>query len=80
MLDRLTLPALALFAAGMIALAMVWPQGQGTRSPAPFGHPMEPVVEPITINGQPVTDLRGAEKLDPRSAIARHRHRHKPAH
>ena len=23
----------------MIALALVWPQGLGARSPAPFGHP-----------------------------------------
>ena len=28
-----------LAAAAIIALAMVWPQGLGTRSPAPFGHP-----------------------------------------
>jgi len=38
MLDRLFLPALALLAALMIALAMVWPQGLGDRSPGPFGH------------------------------------------
>ncbi len=41
MLDRLYLPLLGLVAAGLIALAMVWPQGLGDRSPAPFGH--EPV-------------------------------------
>ena len=29
-----------LAAAAMIALAMVWPQGLGTRSPAPFGTPV----------------------------------------
>ncbi len=38
MLDRLYLPILALAAAGAVALAMVWPQGLGARSPAPFGH------------------------------------------
>jgi hypothetical protein len=27
----------------LIARAMVWPQGQGARSPAPFGHPLAPV-------------------------------------
>jgi hypothetical protein len=37
MLDRLYLPVLALAAAAAIALAMVWPQGLGDRSPAPFG-------------------------------------------
>ena len=80
MLDRLTLPALVLLAAGMIALAMVWPQGQGAQSPAPFGHPLEPVETSVIVNGQPVTGLRGAENLDARSAIATHRSKHKPAH
>jgi hypothetical protein len=37
MLDRLFLPVLALAAIAAIALAMVWPQGYGDRSPAPFG-------------------------------------------
>jgi len=37
MLDRLYLPLLALAALGAIALAMVWPQGLGDRSPGPFG-------------------------------------------
>ncbi|MDB5423721.1 MAG: hypothetical protein JWQ29_1137 [Phenylobacterium sp.] len=38
MLDRLFLPLLGLLAIGAVALAMVWPQGLGDRSPAPFGH------------------------------------------
>ena len=37
MLDRLYLPMLVLAAAAAIALATVWPQGYGDRSPAPFG-------------------------------------------
>jgi hypothetical protein len=37
MLDRLFMPALALAAAGAIALSLVWPQGLGARSPGPFG-------------------------------------------
>jgi hypothetical protein len=37
MLDRLYLPMLTLAAGAAIALAMVWPQGLGDRSPAPFG-------------------------------------------
>ncbi|MFN3520633.1 MAG: hypothetical protein ACK4YQ_00165 [Phenylobacterium sp.] len=41
MLDRLFLPALALAAILAVALALVWPQGLGDRSPGPFGH--EPV-------------------------------------
>ncbi len=38
MLDRLALPLIALTAIAVVALAMVWPQGYGARSPAPFGH------------------------------------------
>ncbi len=34
-------PAAALIALLMIALSFIWPQGQGTRSPAPFGHAIE---------------------------------------
>ncbi|WP_031238203.1 hypothetical protein [Asticcacaulis sp. AC466] len=34
-------PAAALIAILMIALSFVWPQGQGQRSPAPFGHAIE---------------------------------------
>lgn len=36
--DRLLFPLLGLVAALMIALALVWPQGLGARSPGPFGH------------------------------------------
>jgi len=39
MFDRLYLPALALAAIAAVALASVWPQGFGDRSPAPFGFP-----------------------------------------
>ena len=38
--DRWFFGGLALMAILMIALAGVWPQGQGARSPAPFGHPV----------------------------------------
>lgn len=38
MLDRLYLPFLGLLAVAAIALALVWPQGLGARSPKPFGH------------------------------------------
>ncbi len=40
MRDRFALTFLSLAALAMIGLALVWPQGQGRRSPAPFGHPM----------------------------------------
>jgi hypothetical protein len=38
MLDRLYMPILGLAAALAVVLALVWPQGLGARSPAPFGH------------------------------------------
>jgi hypothetical protein len=38
MLDRLYLPFLGLAAIAVVALALVWPQGLGDRSPDPFGH------------------------------------------
>lgn len=38
MLDRFYMPALALAALAAVALALVWPQGLGDRSPGPFGH------------------------------------------
>ncbi len=38
MLDRFYMPFLALAALAVIALASVWPQGLGDRSPPPFGH------------------------------------------
>jgi hypothetical protein len=46
MRDRLFFPLLGLLVAGMIALALVWPQGLGRRSPDPFGHPMAKLVKP----------------------------------
>lgn len=51
--DRLFYPLAALVAIGLIALATVWPQGQGARSPKPFGertwfetHPPKPPPKP----------------------------------
>ena len=35
---RLLLCLLAVVALAMIALSLVWPQGMGRPSPAPFGH------------------------------------------
>ena len=37
MLDRLYLPLLAVLTIAVVALALVWPQGLGDRSPPPFG-------------------------------------------
>lgn len=39
MLDRFYLVLLGLGAVAAIGLSLVWPQGLGDQSPAPFGHP-----------------------------------------
>ena len=70
--DRLALPALALFAAGLIALAFVWPQGQGERSPAPFGRRLAALPAPTPAAAVAAAKaaaperLRGPEPAGPR--------------
>ena len=44
--DRLFYPLIFASALALIALAMVWPQGQGALSPPPFGHPVTPPPPP----------------------------------
>lgn len=39
--DRIFFPLCLLAAIVMIGLALVWPQGMGAPSPAPFGHAVE---------------------------------------
>jgi hypothetical protein len=41
MLDRLYMPFMGLAALAAIVLSLVWPQGLGARSPAPFGRTPE---------------------------------------
>jgi hypothetical protein len=60
MLDRFHLPLLAAAAAGAIALAMVWPQGLGDRSPAPFGH--EPVLRTAAMQAAMRRETEAAQK------------------
>lgn len=56
MRDRLVLPILVLIGLVMIALSLVWPQGLGRRSPAPFGHApaaaghTSPIVAPAPVS------------------------------
>ncbi|HEY5288974.1 MAG TPA: hypothetical protein VIJ59_02955 [Caulobacteraceae bacterium] len=40
---RLILSLMALAAVALVVLALVWPQGSGRRSPAPFGHAVAPI-------------------------------------
>ena len=51
MSDGIALPALALLAIGLVALAMVWPQGQGAPSPPPFGHRAAVMAGPVVLRG-----------------------------
>ena len=60
MLDRFYLPLLGLAAAGAVALAMVWPQGLGDRSPAPFGH--EPVQRTAAMQAAMRRETEAAQK------------------
>jgi hypothetical protein len=51
MSDRVLFSLMGLAAGLMIALALVWPQGLGLRSPGPFGHaptPQQPKERPRT--------------------------------
>jgi len=64
MRDRIALPLMLLTAAAMIALALVWPQGQGRRSPPPFGHAVAARTQNITVGGRTITSIRGAQDVD----------------
>ena len=77
--DSIALPALALFAVGLVALALVWPQGQGARSPAPFGRPLGPIeASPIAKAVAPLA-LRGPEAVEKLAAAKKPRRQaHKP--
>ena len=56
--DRVFYPLFLLLAGALVALAMVWPQGQGRPSPKPFGHPMATSVTPI---GKPLAQRLGIQ-------------------
>jgi hypothetical protein len=61
--DRIALPLIVLAAAGMIALALVWPQGQGARSPTPFGHPLAAPEKAVAAPpGRTGGEIRGAAR------------------
>ena len=61
MRDRYILPLLALVAIAMVALAFVWPQGQGRRSPDPFGHPMATPRDKAAAGGRTIGAMRGPQ-------------------
>jgi hypothetical protein len=60
--DAVVFPAIGLIAAGVIALALVWPQGEGAPSPAPFGRPLAPISQPAPA---PVAGAPGRRPVPP---------------
>ncbi|PZQ53743.1 MAG: hypothetical protein DI570_23715 [Phenylobacterium zucineum] len=60
MLDRFYLPLLGLAAIAAVALALVWPQGLGDRSPDPFGH--EPVLRSTEMQAKMRRETEAAQK------------------
>ncbi len=69
--DRVLFPLMGLAAILMIALALVWPQGLGARSPAPFGHPLvrqTPGVKPGRVEGGAPPALLGLTPTAPASS------------
>jgi hypothetical protein len=69
MLTRLYLPFLTLVAAAAIALSLVWPQGQGARSPAPFGHVPEQQTPEVKAALQRENDAAVRRARDARDAV-----------
>ena len=51
--DRLLFSLMGLAAGLMIALALVWPQGLGARSPGIFGHAMAQKAAPVRAAATP---------------------------
>lgn len=65
MSDGVALSLLSLLAIGIVALAMVWPQGQGAPSPPPFGHRAAALAGPVVLRGPETETL---QKLAPKLA------------
>ncbi|MCA1934441.1 hypothetical protein [Asticcacaulis sp.] len=57
--DKVFYTSAAVVALLMIALSLVWPQGLGTRSPAPFGHD---IVLPDVVRAQREKAERDAKR------------------
>ena len=60
MLDRLFMPVLGVAALAAIVLSLVWPQGLGARSPAPFGH--MPVQQRPEVQAAMIRENEAAER------------------
>ena len=70
MSDRLLFSLMGLAAVLMIALALVWPQGLGARSPGIFGHPMaqKPAPARAAPNPEPGTGMLSIGPVAPASS------------
>jgi hypothetical protein len=69
--DQLAFPALVFVAGGLIALSLVWPQGQGAASPAPFGRPLRGLEQVVGgAHGSPML-VRGSQGADAPAARRR---------
>ena len=56
--DRIFYPLSALIVAGLVALATVYPQGQGERSPGRFGHGPAAPLQAAAPNPAPAAAVR----------------------
>jgi hypothetical protein len=68
MSDRIFFSLAALAAVVIVALAAVWPQGLGARSPGPFGHPV--VETPEAQHAAITRDTAAKIAANPRAAAA----------
>ena len=59
--DAVAFPLIGLIAASLIALALVWPQGEGAPSPTPFGRPLAPIAQPAPATATAPVKLRTAQ-------------------
>lgn len=66
MSDRIFFSLAALAAILMIALAAVWPQGLGARSPGPFGHTVAQPAPPPSPSAMARAAAAALSKLRPR--------------
>ena len=69
MFDRLYMPLLGLAALAAIALSLVWPQGLGARSPAPFGHTPEQQKPAVQAAMRRETEASQRRMNDAREAV-----------
>jgi hypothetical protein len=63
------MPLLGLAALAAIALSLVWPQGLGARSPAPFGHTPEQQKPAVRAAMQRETEASQRRLNDARTAV-----------